>query len=359
VRQVLLLCLTLLATACASASAAESHRVLVPMTINRAPVALPPGLSPALRPPTSPVTDDLDAVAAVSDTVAWAVGDQGAILKSVDGGATWQRQISGQRRRLHAVAAISEQVAWVATGGPEGTILKTTDGGTTWIRQQAPTTNELWGISAVSASIAWAAGDDGVFATTDGGTTWSRQDVGQHWGLRGIHAPTERDVWTVGPGTIATSSDGGRTWTTRLSVRLDNPAPERVEPVLNRVVAVSARVGWAVGTEVSFHDPSISPDRSTVESSSLVYATRDGGATWTASRPSWSDLYAVAAASEQRVWTGGFNFLTTVDGGASWVDLPSVDPGRAITGMAVAGRTLWLVGQRGLVRTGTLPTAAR
>ena len=40
---------------------------------------------------TSPVTERLRGVSAASDTVAWASGNNGTIVRTTDGGATWTR----------------------------------------------------------------------------------------------------------------------------------------------------------------------------------------------------------------------------------------------------------------------------
>ena len=40
---------------------------------------------------TSPTTERLRGVSAASDTVAWASGNRGTVVRTVDGGATWTR----------------------------------------------------------------------------------------------------------------------------------------------------------------------------------------------------------------------------------------------------------------------------
>jgi photosystem II stability/assembly factor-like uncharacterized protein len=60
----------------------------------------------------------------------WAVGGGGTILKTTDGGATWQLQPSGTTRDLEAIHFTDRQHGWAV--GYMNTILKTTDGGATW-----------------------------------------------------------------------------------------------------------------------------------------------------------------------------------------------------------------------------------
>jgi photosystem II stability/assembly factor-like uncharacterized protein len=54
--------------------------------------------------------------------------------------------------------------------GADGTILRTTDGGSTWITQTSGTTNYLIGVSFTDAMTGTAVGADGtILRTTTGG----------------------------------------------------------------------------------------------------------------------------------------------------------------------------------------------
>lgn len=88
-----------------------------------------------------PIEDDanLHDVQFVGTRHGWAVGDHGVIWHSDDGGETWSLQASGVTCPLHSVCFLSDRVGWVAGGGTllstrvsYGVILKTTDGGQTW-----------------------------------------------------------------------------------------------------------------------------------------------------------------------------------------------------------------------------------
>ncbi len=54
--------------------------------------------------------------------------------------------------------------------GAEGTILHTTDGGATWTLQSSGTTVPLSGVTFVDANTGWAVGEGGtILHTTTGG----------------------------------------------------------------------------------------------------------------------------------------------------------------------------------------------
>ncbi|MEQ1792670.1 MAG: P-loop NTPase fold protein, partial [Nitrospira sp.] len=61
----------------------------------------------------------------------WGAGDNGTLLHTTDGGATWSPQASGTQANLTSLHVLPDgKQGWVA--GDNGTLLHTTDGGATW-----------------------------------------------------------------------------------------------------------------------------------------------------------------------------------------------------------------------------------
>ena len=81
----------------------------------------------------SPTGDELRAVAVPDSRNAVAVGAGGTILRTADGGVTWQRQFSGTDDYLSAISFTDANTGWVV--GTGGTILHTVDGGASWVPQ--------------------------------------------------------------------------------------------------------------------------------------------------------------------------------------------------------------------------------
>jgi len=86
----------------------------------------------------SAATTRLRGVSAVSDRVAWASGSGSTVLRTSDGGATWQKlTITTDALDFRDIDAIDSQTAYVLSigNGPLSRIYKTTDGGATWTLQ--------------------------------------------------------------------------------------------------------------------------------------------------------------------------------------------------------------------------------
>ncbi|HEY3788641.1 MAG TPA: YCF48-related protein, partial [Urbifossiella sp.] len=143
--------------------------------------------APAFAQPAIPFEDAAIHAVQFVDKEGWAVGDDGAIWHSLDGGKFWERQKSGTRaslRGLHFQTPYNG-IGWAvgrlesAGSGPSiGVMLKTTDGGLKW---EEIGTNVLPGLHCVrfiNEKNGFVCGDgseafpSGMFSTADGGRIW-------------------------------------------------------------------------------------------------------------------------------------------------------------------------------------------
>jgi len=184
----------------------------------------------------SGVSARLRGISAVSPTVAWASGATGTILRTTDGGSTWQpRRIAGaEKLDFRDIDGFSDRVAYVLSIGPgdASRIYKTTDGGEHWDLQLANQDPKIFLDSMAfwdhDRGVAFSDSSDGkfvVFTTMDGGRTWNRvpgdrlppalDGEGAFAGSGTNVAVSGRDRVWIGTtaGRVLRSSDAGKTWT--------------------------------------------------------------------------------------------------------------------------------------------------
>jgi photosystem II stability/assembly factor-like uncharacterized protein len=157
-------------------------------------------------------TRHLNDIFSISTSVAWAVGDNGLVLATRNGGALWQSQVTPSASALYGVAAASKKDVWAV--GANGTIIRTKDGGLFWGLQQSGTNSNLHAVAASSPSVAWAVGLSGtILRTSDGGSSWTALSSGTTVSLSEVLAISSWEAWVVGEnGTILHTTNAGQNW---------------------------------------------------------------------------------------------------------------------------------------------------
>ena len=156
----------------------------------------------------------LYAIYAADEKMAWAVGDNGVILKTKDGGKNWISTKAG--KNLMAVDFIDEKTGWAV--GDNGTIIKTINGGKTWTVQVTETSSHLVDAYFVDEKNGWVVGGnletgETILHTTDGGKTWNTRSTGLPKPLVGVNFVNFSTGWIAGyNGSILHTTDGGVTW---------------------------------------------------------------------------------------------------------------------------------------------------
>jgi photosystem II stability/assembly factor-like uncharacterized protein len=289
---------------------------------------------------TSGTTSPLWGVDFVDATHGWAVGGDGTILGTTDGGLTWSPQATGVSFAPLDAVTFADPSHGCAVGISGATMI-TTNGGATWVEQVVPTAAgaTLFDVTFSDASHGWAAGSEGtILATADGGLTWNAQTSGTDEWLWGVDFVDSSHGWAVGTGgTILRTTNGGATWSGSSSLN-DH------EAWLNAVAFRDASHGWAVGMY------------------GMILATVDGGATWKAQNSGGSRaLTGVACTDSRHVWvTAADNnsnyvgaILATGDGGATWMEQTSSDVGLHAVACGDASH-VWAVGYDGTILAATV-----
>lgn len=276
------------------------------------------------------------------------------VMHTSDGGAHWIHEVNGTpvERVLPWFNAVSLLKANTGVAvGMAGNVIRTTDGGVTWEARTHVGASRLFAVSFGSADDGVAVGLGDILRTRDGGATWQRHTDDQfilldvtHFGSSGVVAVgSEREVG----GVIMRSTDAGMTWTTIPTGTVGPGAADFADASIGTTVGVAGAMlrtvdggaTWfpqASGTTEDLNDVSL-PGASTgiaVGENSTIVRTTDGGALWQVQpHPELhADLEAVDFAdSDVGFVVGNSNLirdftnriLRTTDGGATWVAQPS------------------------------------
>lgn len=138
-------------------------------------------------------------------------GADGTMMRTTDGGNTWQKQPSGTYDTLQRIAVLSPTEA-VAVGS-KGTIIRTTDAGKTWTVVVSNTMLTLRSVAFNAAGIGIAVGDNGtILRSTDKGMTWILKKSPMKWDLYAVSLVDDLVCAGGDSVSIVRSTDAGNTW---------------------------------------------------------------------------------------------------------------------------------------------------
>lgn len=167
-------------------------------------------------------------------------GSSGTILKSTDG-TNWTTQVSSGSK-LNGISASDSSVAYAV--GDNGTVQKTTNGGTNWSSQTTDSNYVLYGVDTINATTAYAvgkSGSDGVILKTTDGTNWSTTQTISGIPLNAISVtPDDPNVaFAVGDASLIMKTADGTTWVDAGFVGIGGG--------LSSIYTVSSTKAYAVG----------------------------------------------------------------------------------------------------------------
>jgi photosystem II stability/assembly factor-like uncharacterized protein len=193
--------------------------------------------SSANKPDPVTVVDTIYDLTAFDANNAWAVGGNGLILNTINGGTVWNVQVSGTKYQLNGVDFVTSLIGWVV--GNNGFIANTSSGGSRWTALTNSSTDNLNGVYAFDQLTAWAVGDNGTILKAVNGLTFTPLSSNVTTNLRGVYFVDKLVGWVVGAnGTILKTTDGGNNWLAQNSGTANN---------LNAVNFYDLNFGYIVG----------------------------------------------------------------------------------------------------------------
>ncbi|MEI6349337.1 MAG: T9SS type A sorting domain-containing protein [Bacteroidota bacterium] len=119
----------------------------------------------------------LNSISFIDTLKGFAVGDNGVIISTINGGNTWQSLVAPLQRDYTGIKFINSNVGYIvggiATGLSRKTILRTINGGVNWSTLLDTTGGILNDISFADSLVGYSVGDSAtVLKTINGGLSW-------------------------------------------------------------------------------------------------------------------------------------------------------------------------------------------
>ncbi len=144
-----------------------------------------------------------------------AVGEQGFIMRTTDGGANWKfLPISPFYNILRSIAFPKGDTSNGIAVGNLGAVMVTSNGGRKWSIIDPFTSLALRSVVFSDSVTAFAVGDDGImFKTSDRGAHWTKQVIPTTVVLRSITFPTPQVGYVAGDSaTVFKTTTAGASW---------------------------------------------------------------------------------------------------------------------------------------------------
>lgn len=281
----------------------------------------------------------------------WAIGDEGIVLRTGDGGSNWDEQFFDTNDYLNGVFFIDPNQGWIVGGPGAGTgiIYNTVNGGVNWEvlysdSSVLPLPMFFNDVCFIDADNGWVVGYGLYFMmgcygtimhTVDGGETWDYQEFSAGFPVSSVQFLDSLRGWVVGgdihfstgqpQSMILSTDDGGNTWTEQINT-VD------IYPPFQDVFFTDSLNGFAAG-------------------GGLILKTSDGGISWDTSYSNSAYLYSIYFSDQLNGWAvGSFGLiLTTDDGGDSWVQQNSGTSERLRSVFFTDQNQGWIVGDEGII----------
>lgn len=250
----------------------------------------------------------------VNPNKGFVAGSGGAFLQTTDGGKTWSKQNISTADSIEQILFTDENTGWLLCQKSKfnrgvdapSYLLKTIDGGANWERTNFSAGGGRERVAKIFASkngLMMAAGESGVLFAFDGERgVWKRiASPTRFLLLDGSFADDFRAAVVGAGGSLLFSEDAGASWN---SAFVANESKTR----FNRVFFANKNFGWTVGT------------------AGAIYQTVNGGKSWRAQKSGVSsDLTDVFFANTAEGWAVGDGgaILHTTTGGNVWTSVSS------------------------------------
>ncbi|MCH7534904.1 MAG: T9SS type A sorting domain-containing protein [Bacteroidetes bacterium] len=279
----------------------------------------------------SGTTEGLNEVKFLSSSVGYAVGNNGTMVKTTDGGLNWNNVVTGTSEDLISLFFVNDNKGFI--GGKYGVFLKTENGGQTWQNGNisAITIEDIY---FIDDSIGFVSIWSTILRTSDGGDSWDTVNIvgGTNHKIREIHFPSDQIGYAASNGILKTT-DGGLNW---IKVKGDFSSDYSGADFLRQVFMTSDTTGFFGGQYYSsFYSTKDGCNTVVKESSDVIY-----------------DIYFSTSQTGYVISLGDTSvvIIKTTDGGDNWtvnyITTPTEGVGSIVFTDSLNG---WAVGGNGKI----------
>lgn len=279
----------------------------------------------------SGTSNDFNSVDFYDSQTGVAVGENGTIRRTQNGGTNWFAQSSGTSSHLRGVVLTSGDTGYIV--GDAGVIRKTTNGGINWFSQISGLSNNLNAVHFVNSSTGFICGSNGIILKTiDGGINWVLQNSGSTNILTAIDFINNNTGFIIGHNkTVRKTTNGGINW-------FAQTLPSSIFGTLTSVSFANANTGTIT--------------KSNANGDRLIFHTTNGGVNWFS-----QDLGSVHSLrwvdyldSDQGIIVGDEgDFFRSNNSGTNWTMIPTGFLTWFYSASFVSSSTGWMVGTNGMI----------
>ena len=249
----------------------------------------------------SGVPFNLNSIFFIDSNTGWAVGDEGIILKTSDGGNNWITQAGVTTDNLYSVYFVNGNTGWIV--GEDVRIMKSTDGGSNWILQIAnpPFPVDLHSVQFLDLNNGWAVGnnyiDSYLIKTTDSGTSWQNNFGFMDEKLFSL-CFMNSSLGLLAGSEIFRTSDAGSNW--------DPVFGSSFLDEFHSIFFIDESNGWFAGKSGA---------------AGVIYKSTNGGLNWNLSlSDSFNTFTSVSFTDANHGWVAGWGgiILYTSNSGTDW-----------------------------------------
>jgi photosystem II stability/assembly factor-like uncharacterized protein len=290
----------------------------------------------------SPVTGTLRFVSFVDSLTGWAAGEAGTIIRTTDGGSSWDIQNSTVQTFIMDVFFVDQNYGWAISLRDEfpfnSILLRTINGGDNWFTDDFPDSVGLVRTILFFDTLNGFAGGSNISRTTDGGSSWIGINIDSSlvsdFPIHNFNFFSREFGYACGgridvAGVIWKTSNSGLNWTAQ-RVSADEVFDIFIFDSLNAVTLSGDPEGLFPIAELK---------------------TVNAGETWVYSDLPFVGLsYAIEFRTFNEGWSAsGEKFLLTPDHGTTWDEFGTPDSTTIYDIQFINARTGYAVGKNGTI----------